>query len=42
LVVNKREVVTGETKRHANESTINKYQSIWNQLRSFAVLREDY
>jgi hypothetical protein len=37
-----RGVVTGETRRHAKQGTIKEYQSIWYQLRSFAILREDY
>jgi hypothetical protein len=35
-------VVTGETERSAQACTKTEYHQIWNQVRSFAVVREDY
>jgi hypothetical protein len=35
-------VVTGETERSAQVGTKNEYRTIWNQVRSFCVIREDW
>jgi hypothetical protein len=35
-------VVTGETERSAQAGTKEEYHQIWNQVRSFSVLREDW
>jgi hypothetical protein len=36
------QVVVGETVRNAGEGTKKEYRMIWEQLRSFAIYREDY
>jgi hypothetical protein len=41
-VVTERVVVEGATERSANKKTRQEYRGMWQQLRCFAVLREDY